>query len=84
MNEPDFQKIVDLLKDGKGRWNATIKNPYDSIARGSLTEQAKIWFYFLCSFILPSKHLSTVREKEAALLYAILKGYRFNVGKIID
>ena len=33
--------------------------------------------------ILPSKHLSTVRDKEVILLYAIPKGYKFSVGKII-
>ena len=81
---PNFQKIVDLLTDGKGKWNATKKNPHESIARGALTEPTKVWFYFLCSVILPSKHLCTVREKEAVLLYAILKGYKFSVGKIIE
>ena len=55
-----------------------------SIARGSLIKQAKVWFYFICSVILPSKHLSTVREKEAILLYAIFNGYKFGVGKIIE
>ena len=84
VKELDFQKIVDLLMDGMGKWNATRKYPHESIARGSLTEQAKVWFYFICSVILPSKHLSTVREKEAVLLYAILKGYKFGVGKIIE
>ena len=84
VKEPDFQKIVDLLTDGKGKWNATRKNPHESIAQGSSIEQAKVWFYFICSVILPSKHLSTVREKEAVLLYAILKGYKFSVGKIIE
>ena len=38
IKELDFQKIVNLLTDGKGKWNATKKNPYESIARGSLTE----------------------------------------------
>ena len=38
VKELDFQKIVDLLTDGKGKWNATRKNPHESIARGSLTE----------------------------------------------
>ena len=84
VKEPDIPKIVDLLADGKGKWNATIKNPHESIARGALTEQAKVWFYFLCSVILPLKHPCTVREKEALLLYAILKGYKFSVGKIIE
>ena len=84
VKEPNFQEIVDLLTDGKGKWNTTRKNLHESIARGALTEQAKFWFYFLCLVMLPTKHLSTVREKEAVMLYAILKGYNFSVGKIIE
>ena len=81
---PNFHKILDLLTDGKGEWNATRKNPHESIARGALTKQAKVWFYFLSSIILPSKHLCTIREKKVVLLYAILKGYKFSVGKLIE
>ena len=33
---------------------------------------------------MPSKHLSTVRREEAILLYALLKGYKINVGTIIE
>ena len=33
---------------------------------------------------MPSKHLSTMRREEAILLYALLKGYKINVGKIIE
>ena len=84
VKEPYFQKIVDMLTDGKGKWNSTRKNPHESIVIGSLTEEAKVWFYFVCSVLLPSKHLSTVREKEMVLLYAILKGYKLSVGKIIE
>ena len=83
MKELDYQNIVDLLIDRKGKWSSTRKNPHESIARGSLTEKAKVWFYFICLVLLPSKHLSTVRVKEVILLYAILKGYKFSVGKII-
>ena len=84
VNELDFHKIVNLLTDGKGKWNATRKNPHEFISRESLTEQAKVWFYFICSIILSTKHLSTVMENEAVLLYAILRGYKFNVGEIIE
>ena len=84
MEAPDFQKIVDLLTDGKEKWNATRKNPHESIARGALTKPTKVWFYFLCSVVLPFKHLCTVREKEGVLLYAILKRYKFSVEKIIE
>ena len=64
--------------------NAIRKNPHDIISRRSLIEQAKVWFYFLLSVILPSKNLSTVKEKKAVMLYAILKGYKLSVGKIIE
>ena len=84
LEAPDYQKIVDLLTDGKGRWNSNRKNLHESIAREALTEPAKLWFYFLCLVIMPSKHLCTVREKEAVVLYAILKGYKFSVGKLIE
>ena len=72
VKEPYYQKIVDMLTYGKGKWNSTTKNPYESIARGSLTDEAKVWLYFICSFLLPSKHLSTIRENEAIILYAIM------------
>ena len=34
VEEPNFQKIIDLLTDGKGKWNATRNNSHESIARG--------------------------------------------------
>ena len=84
LKEAEYQKIVDLLIDGKGKWKSIRKNPYESIARGSLIEEAKVWFYFFSSTIMPSKHLSTVRKDEEILLYTLLKGYKINVGKIIE
>ena len=35
VKEPDFQKIIDLLTNGKGKWNTTKKNPHESIAKGA-------------------------------------------------
>ena len=54
------------------------------INRGDLTEEAKVWFYFLASVLIPTKHVCIVREQEAVLLYAILKGYKVNAGAIIE
>ena len=69
---------------GKGEWKGTKINPFRSISRGDLTEKAKVWFYFISYVLRPSKHLSTVGREEAILLYALLKGYKINVGKIIE
>ena len=49
-----------------------------------MTKEAKLWFYFVSLVLFPSKHLSIVRKNEAMLLYAVLKGYKINVGKIIE
>ena len=37
LKEPGYQKIVDLLTTEKGKWKATKKTLYESIARGALT-----------------------------------------------
>ena len=84
LREPNHDKIVDFLMAGKGKWSSTKKNPHESINRGSLTEEAKVCFYFIASVMIPTKHLSTIREQEAIILYALLKGYKFDVGKIIE
>ena len=81
---PDYQKIVETLTDGKGEWKSNKKNPHKSIARGSLIEEAKVWFYFLDSTLMPTKHVNTVKQEETILLYAILKGYKISVGKLIE
>ena len=60
------------------------ETPHESIAKGSLIKEAKVWFYLVSSVLLPSMHLSAVRKNETVLLYALLKGYKINVGKIIE
>ena len=66
------------MKWGQGR------GEQKTINRGDLTEEAKVWFYFLASIMVPTKHVCTVREQEAIILYAMLKGYKLNAGAIIE
>ena len=84
LKEPEHKKIADLLTAGKGKWKGTKKTHFKSIDRGGLAEEAKVQFYFISFFLMPSKNLSTVRREEAILLYALLKGYKINVGKMIE
>ena len=84
VENPDHGKIIDLLTVGQGKWEATKKNSHHAINRGSLIEEAKVWFYFIAFVIIPTKHLCSVREQEAIILYALLKGYKMNVGGLIE
>ena len=83
LENPNFKKIAKKLTDGKAQLGQG-EGGSKTLNRGSLTKEAKVWFYFLASVLVPTKHLSTVREQEAIMLYAILKGYNLNVGTIIE
>ena len=83
LENPDLKKIAEKLTDGKAQLRQEKGGP-KTLNRGCLTEEAKVWFYFIASVLVPTKHLSTVREQEAVMLYAILKGYKINIGTIIE
>ena len=57
VENPNHEKIIDLLTGGQGKWEAIRKNPHYAINRRSLAEEAKVLFYFLSSVILLTKHL---------------------------
>ena len=80
---PNREKIVRKFPDGKVQWDQEKGAPR-IINRGDLTEEAKVWFYFLASVMVPTKHVCTVREQEAIILYAILKGYKLNAGAVTE
>ena len=81
--EPNYEKILQELTNGKSPWSRTTKKEIMFFPRIRLTKIAKALFYFVSSKLVPSKHVSIVRSEKAILFYAIVKGYKFNVGKII-
>ena len=82
-DSPNREKIAKRLTDGKVKWGQG-RGEKKVINRGDLTEEAKVWFYFLASVLIPTKHVCTVREHEAVILYATLKGYKLSAGAIIE
>ena len=83
LENPNLHKIAKKLTDGKAQLRQEKGGP-KTLNRGSFTEEAKVWFYFIASVLVLTRHLSTVREQEAIMLYAILKGYKINIGTIIE
>ena len=49
----------------------------------SLTLVAKVLYNFLCVKIKPTLHLSTITKDKIILLYAMTKGFQFDIGSII-
>ena len=80
----NFEEIVKQLTNGLRVWQRTktIRNAYIDI--GDLLEAVKVWFYFINSVLTLSKHVSTVRQDHAILLYALVNGFNLNVGKIVE
>ena len=58
----NYEKILNMLTAGKGKWEATKKNSHQEIKRGTLIEEAKVWFYFIYSVVIATKHLCSIRE----------------------
>ena len=79
----DREKIARRLTEGKVKWGQG-QGEKKVINKGDLKEEARVWFYFLASLLIPTKYVCTVREQEAVLLYSILKGYKLNAGAIIE
>ena len=50
----------------------------------ALTPMAKVWNNFLCVKIKPSLHPSTVTKDKTILLYAMIKGFQFDIGTVIE
>ena len=81
---PNYELILEELTDGSAPWTRNENQEVMSFPKVGLKEVAKVWFYFVPAKLVPSKHLSTVGRDKALLTYAIVKGYKFNMGKIIE
>ena len=83
LKNPNFEEIARDLTIGQGEWQKMkiISNAF--LNRGNLIEVNKVWFYLVNSVFKPSKNVFTMRQDRVLLLYALVKGFELNVGKII-
>ena len=59
------------------------KGEFTTFLMTALMPVAKVWYNFLCVNIKPSLHLSTVTKDQMILLYAMTKGFQFDIGTVI-
>ena len=62
IDNPNREKIARKLTYGKGKWDQG-KGEQKTINRGDLTKEAKVWFSFLASVMVLTKHVCMVREE---------------------
>ena len=81
----DFQSLMQELTQGQGvLWRHPSIGKFTTFPMIMLTPVSKVWYNFLCVKIKPSLHLSTVRKDKTILLYAMTKGFQFDIGMVIE
>ena len=65
-------------------WRNPSMGEFTTFSMTALTLVAKVWYNFLCAKIKPSLHLSTVTKDKTILLYAVTKGFKFDIETVIE
>ena len=83
--ETDFESLMQELTQGQGVWRRhPSTDEFITFQMHALTPLAKVWYNFLCVKIKPSPHLNTVTKDKTVLLYAMTKGFQFDVETVIE
>ena len=81
----DYERLMQELTHGQGVWKRhPSTGDFTTFQMHSLTPMAKVWYNFLCVKIKPTLHLSTVSKDKTILLYAMTKGFQFDIGFVIE
>ena len=64
----DYAKILKKVAVTNTAWRRKRDGELLDIPRGRLTKEAKAWFYFINSRLIPFKHVSTLYKDKAIFL----------------
>ena len=79
--DTDYECMMQELTHGQGVWKRQPSiGDFTTFQMHSLTLVAKVWYNFLCVKMKPTLHLSTVTKNKTILLYAMTKGFQFDIG----
>ena len=83
--DTEYERLMQELTHGKGIWKRQPSTgDFTTFQMHFLTPVAKVWYNFLCVKIKPTLHLSTVTKDKMILLYAMTKGFQFDIGSVIE
>ena len=80
----NWDEIKEFLCKDDVPWSRYTNGALKSFPGQAMTKVAKIWHYFICAKLLPTTNHSAVMKSRAALIYAILKDMKIDVGLIIQ
>ncbi|KAL3833950.1 hypothetical protein ACJIZ3_008686 [Penstemon smallii] len=67
----------------KGFLSVNNMDTYELLRQSQLKREAKAWAVVMCSHLAPTSFNTTYSDKRVPLLYALTKGLKFNLGKVI-
>ena len=83
--DTDYECLMQKLTHGQSAWRRQPSTSgFTNFQMHSLTPVAKVWYYFLCVKIKPTLHLSIVTKEKNILLYAMTKGFQFDIGFVTE
>ena len=83
--DTDYERLMQELTHCQGVWKCQTSTGYfTTFQMHSLTPVGKVWYNFLCVKIKPTLHLSTATKDKTILLYAMTKGFQFDIGSVIE
>ena len=83
--DTDFESLMRELTQGHGVWRChPSTDEFTTFQMHALTPLANVWYNFLCVKIKPPLHLSTITKDKTILLYAMTKGFQFDIRMVIE
>ena len=80
----NWDAIRDELCKVSVPWKRYTNGGLKSFASQAMTRTSKIWHYFVCAKLLPTTNFNDVVKNKAALVYAIQKKKKLDIGLIIQ
>ena len=81
----DFERLMQELTQGQGVWRRhPSTGEFTTFKMSVRTPVAKVWYNILCVKIMPTLHLNTVMKDKTILLYAMTKGFQFDIWTVIE
>ena len=83
MNATELKEVLNMLCEEGAEWTQGKRGAM-TFPRAFLKPGPKVWFHFLKFRLMPSSHDHLINKERAILLYCIMEGRNFDVGKLIQ